>query len=78
MLQLMGEILMAGYNPAGALPDYVVDPSIRKTVDEWEQILYPNGHGRPWWFGLMRLFIKCGFAVKDGKICYDPSYYRHG
>lgn len=65
---------MSGPNPAGTIPDYVVDPSIRKTMDEWAKIFYPEK--RPWWFSIAKQAVKFGFAIKDGRIIYDPSFYR--
>jgi hypothetical protein len=66
---------MAGYSPAGTIPDYAADPNVRKTFDEWGEIFYP--HGKPWWFRLAKFLVRLGFAVKDGKLVYDPSAYRN-
>jgi len=68
---------MAGYNPSGSLPDYLVDPTTRKTWDEWAEILYPNGETKiPFWFRVAKFMTKLGFAVKNGKLVYDPAAYR--
>jgi hypothetical protein len=54
---------MAGYNPAGTLPDYVVDPSIKKTLSEWNEIFYPDVK-LPWLMPLMKSYAWWQYRFK--------------
>ena len=67
---------MAGYNPSMKPADYVVDPTVRKSMDEWAEILWKDG-SPPWWWRIAKLMVNLGFAVKSGRLVYDRKAYRH-